>query len=69
VGDPDVPGDPEVLTLSHCSVATSGDAEQHLIVEGVRRSHILDPRGGPAVADRPELPVVAPPGAEAAWSP
>ncbi len=34
------------LMLSNCGVATSGDAEQHLVVDSVRYSHLLDPRTG-----------------------
>ncbi len=34
------------VVLSNCGVATSGDAEQHLVVDAVRYSHLLDPRTG-----------------------
>ena len=32
-----------VLTLAHAAVSTSGDAEQHVEIEGRRYSHIIDP--------------------------
>ena len=37
---------PAPLELSHAGVSTSGDAEQWMEVDGVRYSHILDPRTG-----------------------
>ena len=39
----------EQIVLSQCGVATSGNAEQHLEHDGVRYSHILDPRTGSAL--------------------
>ncbi len=35
-----------VLTLTECAVSTSGDTHQFIEVDGVRYSHILDPRTG-----------------------
>lgn len=37
---------PGSITLAHAAVATSGDLEQHVIIDGVRYSHIIDPRTG-----------------------
>ncbi len=54
--------DPEtsnVLVLSRCGVSTSGDSEQFLELDGVRTSHILDPRTGRGVVGRPFSTVVA----------
>ncbi|MEM8734026.1 MAG: FAD:protein FMN transferase [Planctomycetota bacterium] len=34
------------LALSECSIATSGDLWQFIEIDGVRRSHILDPKTG-----------------------
>jgi thiamine biosynthesis lipoprotein len=53
------------LVLARCAVATSGDTEQFFELEGVRHSHILDPRTGLGVVARPLVTVVAPDGATA----
>ena len=37
------------VVVSHCFAATSGDAFQAVVINGVRHSHILDPRTGRAV--------------------
>lgn len=34
------------LVVSHASVSTSGDSEQFVVIDGVRYSHIVDPRTG-----------------------
>lgn len=34
------------IGIQHCAVATSGDLWQFTVVNGVRRSHIIDPRAG-----------------------
>ncbi len=47
------------VVLSHCGVATSGDAEQFLEMEGVRYSHLFDPRTGWALTVRRAASVVA----------
>ena len=39
---PDLP----ILTLSNCSIATSGDIEQFVEIEVTRYSHIIDPKTG-----------------------
>lgn len=57
--DPDQPP-PRMLRLAHRAVSTSGDARQHLVVEGRRYSHILDPRTGQPVMGRSSVTVVAP---------
>jgi thiamine biosynthesis lipoprotein len=48
------------LRLAHCGIATSGDAEQALTADGVRYSHIVDPRTGWGVRDSWAVTVVAP---------
>jgi thiamine biosynthesis lipoprotein len=48
-----------MLDLAYCGVSTSGDSEQHFDGDGVRTSHILDPRTGRGVAGRPQFTVVA----------
>ncbi len=45
--------------LSHAAVATSGDTEQYLEVDGVRYSHVVDPRTGRALTTRRMATVIA----------
>jgi thiamine biosynthesis lipoprotein len=47
------------VTLRRQAVSTSGDAEQHVDVNGVRYSHILDPRTGQALVGRSSVTVIA----------
>lgn len=59
------PRDPEralaVLPLSQGALASSGDYERYMVVDGQRYSHILDPRNGwPVVAPMRSVSVVAP---------
>jgi thiamine biosynthesis lipoprotein len=58
------PNEPPVrfLELVNRGVSTSGDARQHLIVEGRRYSHIIDPRTGECVRGRSSVTVIAPRG-------
>ncbi|MGP1273505.1 MAG: FAD:protein FMN transferase [Phycisphaerales bacterium] len=72
-GDPS-PGDPDgwrvtvrsgggsdrTITLRRAAVATSGDLEQFIEVDGVRYSHILDPATGIGLRGRIAASVVAP---------
>jgi thiamine biosynthesis lipoprotein len=48
------------LELARAGVSTSGDAEQWMEVDGVRYSHILDPRIGEPLTERVSVTVVAP---------
>ena len=50
------------VTLRNAAVSTSGDAEQFLFVDGVRYSHIVDPRTGSALTGRRSVTIVAPDG-------
>jgi thiamine biosynthesis lipoprotein len=50
------------LTLLNAAVSTSGDAEQFVVIGGVRHSHILDPRTGLALTGRRSVTIVAPNG-------
>lgn len=52
--------DAPILALHSRAVATSGDAYQHLEHEGLRLSHIIDPRTGWALTGRAGATVVAP---------
>ena len=51
--------DQPFLMLFNCAVATSGDAYQFLEIDGVRYSHIVDPRTGMGVTHQSQLTVVA----------
>ncbi len=55
----------KVLVLTNAAVSTSGDTEQHLDVNGVRYSHIIDPGTGIALTNRNCITVVARHGIEA----
>ncbi len=48
----------ESITVANECVSTSGDARQHLIVDGKRYSHILDPRTGDPIEGRSSVSVV-----------
>ena len=48
------------LRIANAAVATSGDIERHVTVDGVRYAHIVDPRTGLGVIDAPTVTVVAP---------
>ena len=50
------------LLLHEAAVSTSGDAEQHLDLDGQRYSHIVDPATGMALTGRRSVTVVAPRG-------
>ena len=52
----------DVLILSRCGVATSGDWERFVVIDGVRYSHIVDPRTGLGLTNRALVAVVAPTG-------
>ncbi|MEQ1892937.1 MAG: FAD:protein FMN transferase [Planctomycetota bacterium] len=48
------------LTLRTGSLATSGNGERGIVVDGVRRGHLLDPRTGEPAPDFGSLSVLAP---------
>jgi thiamine biosynthesis lipoprotein len=48
------------LLLRDAAVSTSGDAEQHVEIGGVRYSHIVDPKTGMALTGRSSVTIVAP---------
>jgi thiamine biosynthesis lipoprotein len=50
------------LILKNAGVSTSGDAEQHVEIDGKRYSHIVDPRTGIGLIGRQSVTVVAPKG-------
>ncbi len=49
----------EAAVLAEAAIATSGDAERHLDIAGVRYSHIVDPASGLGVVDAPTVTVIA----------
>ncbi len=51
----------ETLSLKSGALATSGDSRRYLLKNGVRYSHILDPRTGWPVPDAPHSVTVAAP--------
>jgi len=55
--------DPEsferIMSLSNCGVGTSGDRFQYIEFDGVRYSHVIDPRTGWGVRDAHESTVIA----------
>jgi len=53
------------VRLTDCALSTSGGEEQHLCVDGVCYSHIVDPRTGWAVTEPITVSVVAPDGVQA----
>ncbi|MCE9526959.1 MAG: FAD:protein FMN transferase [Planctomycetales bacterium] len=62
--DPDKTPERFIL-LKNGAVSTSGDARQHLIVDGKRYSHIIDPQTGYGIAGRSSVSVIAPHGIDA----
>ena len=53
------------ILLSRASISTSGDAERFVELDGVRYSHIVDPRTGLGLTERSSVTIVAPAGAGA----
>ena len=54
-----VPGDDdEIIELANGAVATSGDVEQFVEIDGVRFSHLLDPKTGLGLRDRVQVTAV-----------
>ena len=62
--DPDQPPERFIL-LKNAAVSTSGDSRQHLVVEGKRYSHIIDPQTGYGIQGRSSVSVIAPRGIDA----
>ncbi|MCS7091308.1 MAG: FAD:protein FMN transferase [Verrucomicrobiota bacterium] len=59
----------ESVKLRHAALATSGDLFQYLEIEGIRYSHIVDPRSGQALTNHGLVFVIAPRAMTAdAWS-
>jgi thiamine biosynthesis lipoprotein len=47
------------VRLANCGISTSGDVRQHLVVNGRRYSHIIDPRTGECIGGRSSVTVIA----------
>jgi len=62
--DPDQPPE-RFIWLKNAAVSTSGDSRQHLIVDGKRYSHIIDPHTGYGISGRSSVSVIAPRGIDA----
>ncbi len=56
IGHTDIPA---VLLLSNAAVSTSGNAEQHVDVDGRRYSHVIDPASGSGLVEDITVTVVA----------
>jgi thiamine biosynthesis lipoprotein len=58
---PDPEGNPSagIALLSHCGIATSGDAYRYLDVAGVRYSHLVDPKTGKGVTHAASVTALA----------
>jgi thiamine biosynthesis lipoprotein len=54
----------ETLSLTNAAVSTSGDEFQYVVLNGVRYSHIIDPRTGMALRDSRQISVVGNKGIE-----
>lgn len=50
------------ILLHDSAVSTSGDAEQHVEIGGIRYSHIVNPKTGQALTGRGSVTVIAPNG-------
>jgi thiamine biosynthesis lipoprotein len=63
----DVPGAPAAgtLLLHDAAVSTAGDAEQWMLIDGVRHSHVLDARTGLPLIERSTTTVIAARGLQA----
>lgn len=51
---------PQVLEITHQALSTSGDLYQRLEIDGVRYSHIVDPRTGVGLVDHSLVSVRGP---------
>lgn len=55
------------LSLTNCSISTSGDVYQFIFHKGKKYSHIIDPRTGYGVTSQRNVTVIAKDGATADW--
>ena len=61
------PDDPPTVFVSihNQAISTSGEARQHLVIDGKRYSHLIDPRTGQPTTGRTSVTVIAPRGLDA----
>ena len=59
----DVPGQ-EAMTLSNTAASISGDTARFVIIDGIRYSHVVDPRTGMGITSRQMAVVTGPSGIE-----
>ncbi len=52
------PGSSAEMTLKNCSLATSGDTEQFVEINGTRYSHVVDPKTGYGLSSRVQASVI-----------
>jgi thiamine biosynthesis lipoprotein len=52
-------GAPQTLLLENAAVSTSGDAEQFVIIDGKRYSHVVDPRTGLGLTEQLQVTIVS----------
>ncbi len=52
----------QMITVSRCAVATSGDMWQFVVIDGKRYSHIVDPRTGVGLTNHCSVTIVGPDG-------
>ena len=53
---------PKLLFMKNAGISTSGDTEQHVVIEGRRYSHVVDPRTGIGLTNRNYVTITAPDG-------
>lgn len=58
-------GSGPTILLRDAAASTSGDAEQFVEIDGIRYSHVVDPRTGIGLTERRSVTVIAPDGASA----
>lgn len=52
-------GQGEEMFLSDCALSTSGDTEQYVVIDGVRYSHVINPKTGLGLSSRTQASVIA----------
>lgn len=51
---------PAEMFLKNCAISTSGDTEQFVVIDGVRYSHVVDPKTGRGLSRRVQSSVIGP---------